>query len=104
MYQSSIFLGKIPIAVIKHHDQNQLGEEGIYFSLEITLHIRGSQSRSSRQELEQQLWQNALYWLAPFGLLFLYNHAQLPRDATTHRGPDPSTSINNRKNAHPGAS
>jgi hypothetical protein len=41
-------LDRVSIDVIKHHDQKQLREERVYYSLYII--IQGSQGRHSRQE------------------------------------------------------
>ena len=45
---------QISIAVRRHHDQKQLGEERVYFSLHF--HITGQHGGKSGQELKQ--WRN----------------------------------------------
>jgi hypothetical protein len=53
----------VSIAVIKYHDQKQLGKERIYFILELPGHgssmsevMASTQSRNLKQELEQKPW------------------------------------------------
>ena len=66
-------LVRVTIAVMKHHDQSNLGRKGF-----IGLHciIRRSQDRNSnragtrRQELMQRPWRKAAYWLAQPGTLW----------------------------------
>ena len=52
------------IAVIKHHDQKQLGEERVSFSVQFhnTLITEGSQGRHLRQELIKRPQRGAAYW------------------------------------------
>jgi hypothetical protein len=40
-------LVRVTIAVMKHCDQKQLGEERVYFTLEFHITVEGSQGRNS---------------------------------------------------------
>jgi hypothetical protein len=85
------------IAVIKHHDQKQVGEERVHlavFSTALSI-IKVSQGRDSNragslsQELMQSPWRSAAYWLTPHGLLSLLSYKTQdyqPKGNTTHNG------------------
>jgi hypothetical protein len=54
--------------VRKHHDHKELGEENVYFILWLVHHPGASgqelKTRTWRQEVMQNSWRNAAYWLA----------------------------------------
>jgi hypothetical protein len=89
----------VSIAIIKHCDQKQLGEERVYVGYASLLQFKGSQGRISnrtgiwRQELKQRSWKNATYWL----VLHVLHRTQFhqPRDGTTDNGLAPQTPIIN---------
>jgi hypothetical protein len=64
---------------MKHQNQKQLGEEGVYLAYNSTslFTTEGRQGRNSnragtwRLELMQKPWRGAVYWLAHQGLLSL---------------------------------
>lgn len=68
--------------MIKHHGQNQLGEEWVYFIFHFQVIVchREIQNRESRrlgtwrQELKHKPWRNIFYWLAPHVLLSLLSY------------------------------
>jgi hypothetical protein len=68
---------RVTIAVMKHHDQKQPGEERVCLAYSpISLFTtEGRQDRNSnraetwRQRLMQKPWQRAAYWFALLGLL-----------------------------------
>ena len=69
--QGSIDCLRDTIAVMKHHDQKQAGEERVYFHLAYTIISleevgTGTQNRAGtwRQDLIQRPWRGAAYWLA----------------------------------------
>lgn len=71
-------LVRVTISVIKHHDQTQVGEEGVHLASFTALSIiNGSQGRSSNragtlsQELKHRPWRSTAHWLTPHGLLRL---------------------------------
>jgi len=67
----------VTIAVVKHNDQKQVGEERVYFAYDFTpLFItEGSRGRKSNsRNLETQTREDAAYWLAPHGLLRLLSY------------------------------
>ena len=71
--QLRLVLVRVSIAVMKQHDQKQVGEERVYLvyvfmALSV---MEGSQDRNSnmagtwRQELMQRPWWRVAFWLAP---------------------------------------
>ena len=67
---------QVTVAVMKHHDQNNLERKGlIWLTLPSLFITEGSQDRNSsragiwRQELMQRPWRGAAYWLTSRGLL-----------------------------------
>jgi hypothetical protein len=57
---------RVAIAVIKHHDQNQLGETRVYFILQPNVHRPGKSGQSLkagtwRKELMQRPWRSESY-------------------------------------------
>jgi hypothetical protein len=60
---------------VKHCDQKQLGEERVYFSLQLVVHHPGQnfvRAGTWKQGLKQTQWRNAIYWLPLHGLLNLF--------------------------------
>jgi hypothetical protein len=102
-----LVLVRVTIAVMKHHDQKQIGEERVYVAYaSISLFItKGSQDWSSsragnwKQELMQRSCRDAAYWLISHGSLSLLSYRTRdyrPR-GTTHNARGPPTSITNYK-------
>jgi hypothetical protein len=66
------FLVNVTLAVLKHHDQKQLEEKGVYSTYISTslFIIKRSQDRNTNkagtwsQQLMQRSWRDAAYWLA----------------------------------------
>lgn len=58
----------VSVAVIKYHNHKQFGEERIYFSLTVA---HSPSSGKSGQELRQNPWRSAAYWLLPHWFLVL---------------------------------
>ena len=91
------------IAVIKHQDQKQLGEERVYLAYTSTLKFitEGSQDRNSNRlgNLEAGADAAAMdggaaaYWLAQ--LLSCRTQGHQARDGTTHNGLGPPRPITN---------
>ena len=65
---------RVSIAVMKHHDQNQLGEEGVYLACNPHHYSSSKEVRAGalRPKLMQRPWRDATYWFAPHGLLCLH--------------------------------
>ena len=90
---SGSVLVRVSIAVMKHHDPKQVGEERAYlaytstslFIIERSQDRNSSRAESWRQELMQKPWRGASYWLVPYGLLSLFSH----RSRTTSPGMAP---------------
>jgi hypothetical protein len=96
-------LPRVSIAVIKHHDQKQPGQERVYFSLQFhtTDHHWGKSGQELRQELIQRPWRNTAYRLAPHGLLSLLSYTiqdHQPRDGTPHSELSPLPLTTNQEN------
>lgn len=71
-------LVRVSTAVMKHHDQKQLGEERIYFTLQLSSHTSSLtkvraiiEGRNLRPELVQRPWKSMAFWPAPQGLFSL---------------------------------
>ena len=70
-WMADVFV-RVTVAVMKHHDQKQLGEEKacLAYASMLLLIIEGNQDRKSdtagiwRQELMQRPWRGAAHWLA----------------------------------------
>lgn len=58
--------------MIKHYDQNQIGEEGIYFLFQLPGHPSLREVRAD--------WRNTGYWLAPLTCLSYTTKSHLPRE------------------------
>jgi hypothetical protein len=62
----------------KHHDQSNLGRKGFiqfllpYYSSSLKKVKKGSQTE---QDSWQRPWRDAVYWLAPLGLLSLISYS-----------------------------
>lgn len=83
----------LSIAVMKHDDQRQLGEENIYFSLQLSGHTNWKRVRS---------WRKDAYWLASYGLLSLLSlttQDRLHRYGTAQNGFRPLTAIIKQENS-----
>ena len=98
MALKSVFVRAI-IAVMKHKDQKQVGEERVYFAYDfMALFIpEGSQGRNSngaetwKQELKYKLWRSAAYFT---GLLLSAFRIEPPAlGGTTHSGLDCPMSV-----------
>jgi hypothetical protein len=63
----------LSVAVLKHHDQKQLGEERVFFIFQSRSLTEGSLSRNLEAEAETEA-RNAAYWLAPQSLLSLLSY------------------------------
>ena len=77
---------------IRHHDQEQLLEEGVSLLFLLVAHQLGK----SGQELKAETWRNVDYWLASSDLISYFSstaQAHLPRYGSTHSGLGPSISI-----------
>lgn len=61
-----LFISQISIAVVKHYDQEQPGEERVYFACSWS--NRGKTRQEVKQELMQRAWRNAAIQLAPLRL------------------------------------
>lgn len=62
----------VSMAVIKHQNQKQLGEEKAYFILQLIRDVRAqTQGRNLETGTEAEAMGSAVYWLAPHGLLSL---------------------------------
>lgn len=63
-------LVRVSVAMIKYHGQKQFAEERVYLAYSQSI-IKGYQGRrnistgTQRQELNEILWQNTVYWLSP---------------------------------------
>lgn len=79
-----------------HHDQRQIGEEKLYFSLQVTAHLWGKPG----QELKAEMKRRHGYSMLPnwFPLLSLACSDSFPRDGTTHGGLGPPMSISHQEN------
>lgn len=67
--------------MVRHHDQEQLGEERVDFSLQLSGHtpslreVRSeTQDRNLKTGTEAGTTRNAAHWLAPCGLLSLLSY------------------------------
>lgn len=91
----------------KHHDGKKLGEEKVYFILQVTIHHEelraGNQGRNPEQKLKQRPWRVAAFWISPHGLLrnlTLYSPGTSTISETTHHSMSQfDTSTSNRENA-----
>ena len=84
---------RVSIAVMKHHDQSNLGRQGLLVYASTLLFISGGTQRAQR---------SAACWLAHNSLLRLLSYKtqdHQPRGVTTHNRLDPSPSIINQENA-----
>lgn len=69
----------MPVAAIKHPNQEQVGEERVYFSLQFSgytsflreLSVQELKTGTCRQDPKPRPWRNAAGWLALHGLLSL---------------------------------
>lgn len=91
----------VTIAVMKHHDPKQAGEEWVCFAYTSIseLIIEGSQGRTGRwrQELEERCLLACSSWFAQPVVYRLQDH-QL-RSGTTYNSLGPPTSVTNEENA-----
>lgn len=84
----------VSTTVIKHHDQKQLGNKRIYFSLQLSGHTTSlwkvrvsSRDRKLEARTKAEAMEEAVYWLAPrdlFKLLSYINQGLLLRDGSAH--------------------
>lgn len=83
----------LSVAVMKHDDTKQLGEENIYFSLQMSGHTNWRRVGS---------WRKDAYWLASYGLFDLLSFTtqdHLHRSDTAQNGFSPLTAIINQENS-----
>jgi hypothetical protein len=96
-------LVRVTVAVMKHHDQNNLGREEFIW---LMLPYHSSSSKKVRtlkqgrnlEELMQRPWRGDAYWLSPRGLLSLLSHRiqdHRPSNCPNDNGLDPLPSITN---------
>jgi hypothetical protein len=95
------------VVILKYYDQKQLGEERVYFILQ----LRAQHPRKPGQELKagiwsrdliQRPWRSTARWPVSHGLLSLLPYPildHLPRDGTTHSGQGLLTPIITQENA-----
>ena len=72
-------LVKVPIIIIKHHDQKQLEEDSAYFNLQFHSVKQGTNPEAGTKA---EAVRDAAHWLAPHGLLCLLSYRtqdHLPR-------------------------
>lgn len=90
-------MGLVCYAMMKYHDQSNLGKERVYFTHHSTeqLIIKSNEGRNSRragtwrQQLTQKPLRGAGGWLAPHSLLSLLSHRTQDNqlmDGTAHNG------------------
>lgn len=92
---------RVTVAVMKQHDEKQVGEKWVYFvytsmSQFITEEVRVG--THAGQEAGGRSWRSAAYWLGPYGLLSLLLYRtqdQQPRSGTTYSGLGLLPSISN---------
>lgn len=76
-------LVRISIALMKHYDQSNLGEERVNLASLLLFITEGSQEANSsragtwKQELVQGPWMGVAYWLSPHTLLRLLPYRPL---------------------------
>jgi hypothetical protein len=81
--------------------KKQLGEEKLYFILDLIIHNLGKSGQELkavtwRQEVMLRSWRSATYGSAPYSLLILLSYNtqdHLPRNAATNNELGPPTSI-----------
>lgn len=66
--------------VIKHHSQNKVGEERVYFILDLNVYHRGKpekelKARTQRRETDAGPRRNSAHWLALHGLFSLLSYS-----------------------------
>jgi hypothetical protein len=73
-WKSSVLV-RVSIAVMKHQDRKQLGEERVYFTHHSSIEQHEGRNLNGtgtqRQGLMQRPWRGDSYWLAPHGSLSL---------------------------------
>lgn len=97
--QPGLLPGLRSVAVMKHRDQKQLGEERGFFGLLFHISEGEGSGQELKQEQRQDPWESAVYWLAPHALLRLLSFVSrhhLPRAGPAHSGLGPPTLIINR--------
>ena len=99
-------LVRVTIAMMKHHDQNNLERKGFIW-LTFPHHCSSSKKVGTgisnrvgiwRQELMQSPWRDAADWLAPHALLSLLSYRtqdHQPREGATHNELSPPPLITN---------
>ena len=85
--------GRVYVAVVKHPDQKQIGEERVYFSSQLSGHsLSLREIRDPGQELKRKAWRSAGYsWLAQLFFFFfsffpLYHSGPPAWVSTSHNG------------------
>lgn len=52
------------VTVMKYSEQNNLGVEEVYLSLQVPVHLRGKSEKELKQQLKQKPWKDSAYWFS----------------------------------------
>lgn len=89
---------RVSIAIKKHHDQKQVGEDRVYLAYPSSMVHHWRQSVQKVKLLSYRIYRSTASWLVPYGLLSLHSCRTQdlpPSHGTTYNELGPAASITN---------